>query len=540
MELNLAGLQDIRTNAPEIELPSFDVAQMQKDGKEHPRWIHLGPGNLFRCYPARVAADLLERGEHWPITAVAPRDPEDMRTQLDGHDLMTLKVTLNPDGNQDLRVVAGISESLGIQDGDEFSRLVEIARDPGVALMSYTITEKGYVISDGSGKLQPEVAAAIRAGNPLDPEGCRASTMVLSAVLLCERFSAGGAPITLLSFDNFSHNGDKLRESILRIARGWAEHGTAPEGFVDWLTDEKNVAFPITVIDKITPRPNPVIAEKLAGLGFSDMAVETPCRTPLAGFVNTEPVEYLIIEDKFAGERPNWDDLGVRVVKREICDDFENMKVTTCLNPLHTALAVAGSLLRFATIDAEMRDPALSALVHDLGWKEGLPVVANPVVVKPEDFLREVLEVRLPNVYLPDNPARIAMDTSQKIPIRFGETIKKYQARGLDLETLRAIPFVFALWCRFLMGIGDDGQLFEPASDPRYDELHKHVSGITLDANNSAEEVHQALYPILSDTDIFRTDLYATPLAQKTEKYFTQLIAGRGAVRSTLDKEYNK
>ena len=540
MKLNLAGLEDIGTNTPEISCPHFDVAKMQQEGKKRPRWIHIGPGNLFRCYPARVAADLLERGEHWPITAVAPRDPKDMDSQLGDHDLMTLKVTLNPDGTQDLRVVAGISEAVGIRDQEELSRLIEVARDPNVALMSYTITEKGYVIGDGSGILQPGVQAAIETDNPGGLEGCQASTMVLSAVLLRERFIAGGAPITLLSFDNFSHNGDKLRESVLRIAQGWSKQGTAPDGFLEWLQDEKKVAFPITVIDKITPRPNPGIAEKLEKLGFSDMAVETPSRTPLAGFVNTEPVEYLIIEDKFAGKRPNWDDLGVQVVARQVCDDFENMKVTTCLNPLHTALAVAGSLLRMPTIDSEMQDPALRALVNELGFKEGLPVVTDPVVVNPEDFLREVVEVRFPNVYLPDNPARIAMDTSQKIPIRFGETIKKYLERDLDLDSLRAIPFVFALWCRFLMGIGDDGLPFEPAPDPRYEELHKHVAEIKLDGSNSAEEIHQALQPILSDTDIFRTDLYATPLAEATEKYFKELVAGTGAVRSTLDKEFNK
>lgn len=167
---------------------------MQQEGKKRPRWIHIGPGNLFRCYPARVAADLLERGEHWPIIAVAPRDPEDMDSQLGKHDLMTLKVTLNPDGTQDLRVVAGISEAVGIRDQEELSRLIEVARDPNVALMSYTITEKGYVIGDGSGNLQPGVQAAIEAAEPAGLEGCQASTMVLSAVLLRERFIAGGAP----------------------------------------------------------------------------------------------------------------------------------------------------------------------------------------------------------------------------------------------------------------------------------------------------------------------------------------------------------
>lgn len=540
MELNLQNLPEIKAKAPEISLPGFDVGLMQEQGRKNPRWIHIGPGNLFRCYPARVAADLLERGEDWAITAVAPRDVEDMEIQLPRHDLMTMKVTLNPDGTQDFRVVAGIAEAIGLKGQSDLDRILEVARDPGVALISYTVTEKGYGILDGSGALQAGVKAAMEAADPKALEGVMASTMTLSAVMLLARYEAGGAPITMLSFDNFSHNGDKLRDSVLTIARAWDKAGTVPGGFLDWLEDDSKVAFPITVIDKITPRPNPEIAEKLAALGFTDMAVETPRRTPLAGFVNTEPTEYLIIEDKFAGPRPKWDDLGVQVVARQVCDDFENMKVTTCLNPLHTALAVSGCLLGFPTIDSEMRDSALAALVHELGWEEGLPVVVDPGVVKPEDFLREVLEQRFPNSYLPDNPARIAMDTSQKIPIRFGETIKKYQAAGRDLAELHAMPLVFALWCRYLLGVGDDGKPFDVAPDPRFEELAAHVAGLQLGGGADDAAIHEALAPILSDASIFGVNLYDTPLAGATESYFKALLAGPGAVRSTLDKEYKK
>lgn len=540
MELNLKNLEEIAASLPQVSVPGFDVSAMQAEGQRHPRWIHIGPGNLFRCFPARIAADLLERGENWPITAVAPRDLEDMEFQLPHHDLLTMKVTLNPDGTQDYRVIAGIAEAIGVGTTADMERLFQVVRDPGVELISYTVTEKGYGILDGSGELQAGVLAAMEDSDPKTLEHCQASTMVLSAVLLLERFAAGGTPITMLSFDNFSHNGDKLRDSVLTIARAWTESGSAPAGFLDWLEDEAKVAFPITVIDKITPRPSPEIATKLANLGFTDLDVQTPRRTPLAGFVNTEPTEYLIIEDKFAGSRPAWEDLGVQVVAREVCDDFENMKVTTCLNPLHTALAVSGCLMNFSTIDAEMRDPALVALVHELGWKEGLPVVVDPGVVKPEDFLREVLERRFPNRYLPDNPARIAMDTSQKIPIRFGVTIRKYLETGRDLGTLHAMPLVFALWCRYLLGVRDDGSPFEPASDPRLTELSAHVAGISLSGGCDSTAVHEALAPILSDASIFGLDLYETPLAEATEQYFQRLIARPGAVRETLDKEYTK
>ncbi|MCF2707411.1 mannitol dehydrogenase family protein [Arcanobacterium haemolyticum] len=534
MKLSIDGLaakQDFENAG--VTLPGFDVAQMQAAGRETPRWIHIGPGNIFRVFIARIAQDLIAAGHEWPITAVVPLDPVELDVQLASHDLMTLGVILHEDGHRSLDVIAGMSEGLAPRREEDFKRLVDIARQEQVTLLSFTITEKGYATRDSAGNLQQMVVDAFAS----DPRGYQPHSMALVAGLLLHRFEAGAAPITLMSCDNFSHNGDKLRESVLTIVDGWAEAGSVPAEFVEWVKNPANVAFPISVIDKITPRPNEQIAEDLTKLGFTDMAIETPQRTPLAGFVNSEPTEYLIVEDAFAAERPPFEKFGVKLASREVCDNFEHMKVTTCLNPLHTALAVAGCLLRFPTIDSEMRDEALAAFVNRLGWKESLPVVVDPGIVSPEDFLREVLEVRFPNRYLPDDPARIAMDTSQKLPIRFGETIKAYIARGLDLGELTAMPLVFALWCRYLMGVADDGKPFTPSSDPLLDELMAHVADIKLGQELSADEVHTALSPILSNPTIFAVDLYTTPLAAKVEALFPKLIAGPGAVRDTLNKE---
>lgn len=536
MKLSINGVAD---KAPfektGVRLPDFDVATMQQNGQMNPRWIHIGPGNIFRVFIARIAQDLIEQGKDWPITAVVPMDPAELDTQLASHDLLSLGVTLNEDGTRDLAAIAGMSEGLAPRRPDDFARLVDVATRERVSLMSFTITEKGYAIRDSSGSLLPAMEEVFQS----DPRGYQSHTMALVAGLLLHRFEAGAYPITLMSCDNFSHNGDQLRASVLTIVEGWAGNGTVSPEFVSWVSDPTKVAFPISVIDKITPRPNADIAKELAGLGFEDMEIEKLGNTPLAGFVNTERTEYLIIEDAFAGERPPLDDAGVEFVTRKVCDDFEHMKVTTCLNPLHTGLAVFGCLLRFPTIDAEMRDPSLAALVHRLGWKEGLPVVVDPKIVKPEDFLREVEEVRFPNPYLPDDPARIASDTSQKLPIRFGETIKAYIERGLDLDKLTAMPLVFATWCRYLMGIADDGEAFEPSPDPLLDELQAHVASVKLGAPLDAAGAHAALDPILSNPTIFGVDLYTTPLADKVEALFLKLIAGPGAVRETLDKEMN-
>ncbi len=109
---------------------------------------------------------------------------------------------------------------------------------------------------------------------------------------------------------------------------------------------------------------------------------------------------------------------------RETVNKTERMKVTTCLNPLHTAMSVYGCMLGYDLICAEMKDEDIVALIKRLGYVEGLPVVVDPKILDPKSFIDEVIEQRLPNPFMPDMPQRIATDTSQKVGIRFGETIK--------------------------------------------------------------------------------------------------------------------
>lgn len=530
-------IESLREHADEFEkagvrVPEFDIAQMQEKGKKDPRWVHIGAGNIFRVFQNRIADDLLADGEFWPITAVQPRGPETLKRSLQDFDNLTLEVVLSNE-KTDYRVIAGISESLASELEEDFQRLREVFVQPQMSFVTLTITEKGYVVTDSKGELRDDVVEEIEK----DPEANHLHTMAELAGLLLARYNAGGAPITLVSADNFSHNGDVMKKGILTVAEGWVERGAVAPEFVEWLKDESKVSYPITVIDKITPRPSEVVAEQLAELGFEDMELEIIGRTPMAGFVNTEPAEYLLIEDKFAGERPPLEKYGVIITDRETCDQFERMKVTTCLNPLHTALAVTGCLLRFPTIDSEMRDEDLSRLVHVLGYNEAMPVVTDPGVVSPQEFLKEVLEVRFPNQALPDDPARIAMDTSQKIPIRYGVTLNEYERRGMDMDSLVAIPLVFAAWCRYLLGIADDGEPFTPSTDPLLDELQEQLKDVNL---GEPVDAHAKLQPILSNANIFGIDLYTTPLAEKVESLFTRMVAGPGAVRSTIHEEINK
>ena len=286
------------------------------------------------------------------------------------------------------------------------------------------------------------------------------------------------------------------------------------------------------MIDKITPRPADSITRTLTEEGFEDMApVQTEKHTYIAPFVNAEVPQYLVVEDRFPNGRPALEKAGVYMTDRETVNKTERMKVTTCLNPLHTALAVYGCLLGYTLIADEMKDPDLKRLVERIGYVEGLPVVTDPGILSPKAFLKEVLEQRLPNPFMPDTPQRIACDTSQKVPIRFGETIKSRLADE-TADLLEGIPLAIAAWLRYLLAVDDEGKPMEVSPDPMRETLQEALSAVKFGDPDSAEGV---LRPILANTVVFAADLTKTPLAGKIEEAFREMLVP-GGVRKSLKR----
>ena len=408
----------------------------------------------------------------------------------------------------------------------------DIFAAPSLQMASFTITEKGYSLVDGKG----EMLGAVRKDMEEGPEK-PGSYLGKVCALVYERYQKGRLPLALVSMDNCSHNGDKLKASVLAFAESWTKAGKAEAGFLDYVNDASSLSFPWSMIDKITPRPDPKVeailaADQIEGL---EKAV-TSKNTWVAPFVNAEECQYLVIEDAFPNGRPRLEDTGVIFTARETVDKVEKMKVCTCLNPLHTTLAVFGCLLGYELISEEMKNPALKRLVERIGYKEGLPVVVNPGILSPEKFIDEVLGLRIPNPFMPDTPQRIATDTSQKLPIRFGETIKAYEkADNLSVDTLEGIPFVFAGWLRYLMGVDDKGQTFEPSPDPLLETLMPMLAGVKLGEGCDVEAV---LTPILKRADIFGVDLTQSVLGEKVKALFTEMIQGPGAIAALLEKNF--
>ena len=543
------------------ELPKFDVEAVKAKTHAEPTWVHFGAGNIFRAFPAAILNDALNSGKYDRGVIVAESfDYEIIDKAYRPYDNLSLLVCLKSTGDIEKKVIASVTESLkaDYSFGADWARLVEIFQAPSLQMISFTITEKGYGVA------------------PADLE--RGLTPVLAmgkvTALLYERFKAGKLPLTVQSMDNCSHNGDKVKAAVFAYASKWVEQGLVPAEFLAYVKDETKITFPWSMIDKITPRPDAKVQKMLADDGFEDnYTIVTEKHTFTAPFVNAEETQYLCIEDHYTNGRPPLELGGVlycdretvdKIEKMKVCtclnplhtamsiygrpplelggvlycdretvDKIEKMKVCTCLNPLHTAMSIYGCMLGYTLISAEMADEDLRSFIQKIGYIEAMPVVVDPGVLNPYEFIGAVINRRLPNPFMPDAPQRIATDTSQKLAIRFGETIKAYEERGLDKSNLVLIPLVLAGYARYLKGIDDNGQPFEISTDPLLAELQAIVAPLKVEAGEQDFSCLKALY---SRTDVFGVDLYAVGLGEKIESMAKELFAGPGAVRATLHK----
>lgn len=522
-------------NGINVALPGYDIDKVIEKTTASPSWLHVGGGNIFRAFIARINQRLLNQGlTDTGIIVCGTMDYENFERVYKPFDNLTVICDLKSDGNTGYEIIGNITEAIAANYDikENIERLNEIAANPSLQIISFTITEKGYALRDADGNLFESAKADMESG-PSHPVTC----MGFISSLLYQRYKAGRYPLALVSMDNCSHNGDKLKSSVLEIINAWKEKGVVDEGFISYVNDPKQIAFPWSMIDKITPRPSDDILNKLTELGISNLkSVKTTNGVFAAPFVNAEVPEYLVIEDLFPNGRPALEKGGAIITDRDTVDKCERMKVTACLNPLHTALAIFGCLLGFTKISDEMNDDDLRTLVTKMGYNECLPVVCDPKILNPEAFLRQVLEDRFPNPFLPDTPQRIATDTSQKLPIRFGITLCTYlNDRPEKLSELKLIPLVIAGWLRYLLAVDDSGNAFELSSDPLADFFRNELKtqGITY---GMTESVSGRLSGILSNETVFGTDINKTGLTPVIEDYLDALLKGPGAVRNVLHK----
>ena len=539
MKLTLDGIKDRQAwEKAGIKLPGYDVEAVSKKAKDAPGWVHFGIGNIFRVFIGGIADGLLEEGVlDRGITCVETFDYDVIDKIYKPYDNLSLSVILHGDGTREYKVMGALAEAVKAQSSDpeQWNRLKEIFKAKSLQLVSFTITEKGYALQKADGGWFPFVEADIKNG----PDRATGAMAVLTAMLY-ERYKAGKYPIALVSMDNCSKNGAKLRESVLTMTEEWKKHGFVEQDFMDYVSDESIVAFPWTMIDKITPRPSEQIAADLEAIGVEDMQpVITGKKTYIAPFVNAEKPQYLVIEDSFPNGRPALEKgFGVYMADRETVNLSERMKVTVCLNPVHSATGPLGVVQGYELFAHMLNtNEDMMKMARMIAYDEGLPVVPNPGILSPQAFVDELFHDRFPNEYLGDTNMRLSVDVSQMVGIRFGETIKAYVKKFGDASQLTAIPLGIAGWLRYMLGVDDKGNTYELAPDPMNEEIQERFKDIVV---GKTETFTNQLKSILSNERLFFTDLYKDGVGEKIETMFREMLAGPGAVKATIHKYVNQ
>lgn len=388
--------------------------------------VHLGIGAFHRAHQAVVFDDALKSGDlRWGVLGASLRSPG-VRDQLNPQDgLYTLVVR---DGErEDLRVI-GACRSVMVGPEDP-AALVAAMADADVHIVTLTVTEKGYRLDPASGELlveDPDVAADIA-----DIERPRTAPGFIVAALRARR-AAGLGPFTVISCDNLPHNGRRIRAGVLALARA------VDPSLAEWIAAEG--AFPQTMIDRIVPATTAEDVVRLtARLGVEDQ-----------GMVKAEPFTQWVIEDRFAGERPDFAALGVQLT--DAVEPWEDAKLRL-LNGAHSAVAYLGALSGHEHVHEAVAVPAFRAYVEAL-WDEAQTTLNPPPGLDVAAYRAELM-ARFSNSALMHRTRQIAMDGSQKLPQRLLAGASERLAADQGIE---AMALGVAAWMRWQEGVTEQGE----------------------------------------------------------------------------------
>jgi len=471
----------------EVAVPDYDRAEV-KTGV-----VHLGIGAFHRAHQAVVFDDALASGDlRWGVLGASLRSPG-VRDQLNPQDgLYTLVVR---DGSDErLRVIgAGRRVLVGPEDP---AALVAAMADADVHVVTLTVTEKGYRLDPATGDLLLDDADV--AADLADIAAPRTAPGFIVAALRARK-AAGLKPFTVISCDNLPHNGKRIRAGVIAMAR------QIDPSLADWIETEG--AFPQTMIDRIVPATIPDdIARLTARLGVEDQ-----------GMVKAEPFTQWVIEDRFAGERPDFAALGVQLT--DAVEPWEDAKLRL-LNGAHSAIAYLGALSGHEHVHKAVAVPAFRAYVEAL-WEEAQTTL-NPPPGLDIPAYRDELMARFSNSALMHRTRQIAMDGSQKLPQRLLAGAAERLAAGQGID---AMALGVAAWMKWQSGVTESGEGFV-VDDPLASKTAELLAGAADDqARVSALLSLSAVFPPALAAD----DRFAVAV---TSAYLS--LSQNGAVEAAL------
>ncbi len=421
--------------------------------------VHLGCGAFFRAHQARYLHLLREQGSDWYYIAmnIGSARSAEMVKQLRQQDYRYHLLERDVEREQLLEIRSLQGAMHPALDGVE-TLIAQIAA-PEVAIISLTITEKGYCLDNSSGELDithPEIAHDI--AHPHQP---KTAIGYLVAGLL-QRFTQQSTPLSIMSCDNLQHNGDKTRRAVIALA---AQQSPA---LADWISEQ--ISFPNTMVDRIVP----AVTEETLKLVASKAGNFDPLALSCEGF------SQWVVEDRFVAGRPAWEKVGVQLTHDVTL--YELMKLRM-LNGCHSFLAWLGYLAGYQTIADTMADPNFRQAVTEFLANEQIPTLTAPPGINLTEYGQQLL-YRFTNPAIQHQTKQIASDGSQKLPQRLiGPLLMQLQqGQHCQWQTLS-----IAAWIKYIQGVDDTGQVFT-VIDPLASTFQNIVSSYTSQA-----EIAQAL-----------------------------------------------
>ena len=462
-------------------LPTYDRSKLI------PRIVHLGFGAFHRAHQG-VYADILasEHGSDWGYIEVNLIGGEQQIADLKKQDNLYTVAEMSADA-WTARVVGVIKEALHAQ-VDGMETVLAKMCEPQIAIVSLTITEKGYCHSPATGQLMLDHPLIV---NDLQHPQQPASAVGVVVEALARRKAAGLSAFSVMSCDNMPENGHVMRNVVCTYARHISNE------LADWI--EQHVTFPSTMVDRIVPA---VTADTLAKIeqltGVSDPAG-----------VACEPFRQWVIEDNFVAGRPAWEKAGAELVADVL--PFEEMKLRM-LNGSHSFLAYLGYLAGYQHINDCMDDDNYRRAAHALMLQEQAPTL-KVQGVDLKNYADRLIE-RYSNPALRHRTWQIAMDGSQKLPQRMLDSIRWHLA---DRSRFDLLALGVAGWMRYVGGVDEQGNAIE-VCDP--------LLAIIQNAVSSSEEGEARVQALLGIEAIFgKTLADNSEFISHVSRAYQQLLA---------------
>jgi mannitol 2-dehydrogenase len=431
----------ILSNATLSALPTSIAGPTYDRNALRPGIVHIGCGNFHRAHMAVYLDDLFQlgQGHEWAILGAGVREGDArMRDVLAKQDYLSTVIERSPAGVT-ARVIGAMTGFVPVEAGN--AALIAAMSDAAIKIVSLTVTEGGYYIDPKTGTFGPD-HPDIRhdAANPTTPN------TVFGAIIaaLAARRKAGQAAFTVMCCDNLPHNGHVTRDAVVGLAR------LSDPTLAEWIA--QSVAFPNSMVDRITPATGDKERELAQSLGIDDAAP-----------VTCEPFRQWVMEDNFPTGRPALEKVGVTFTPR--VDAFETMKIRI-LNGGHAIIAYPAGLLDIHYVHDAMAAPMIRAFLDHILEHEVLPIVPPVPGVALPDYKSLIID-RFSNPEVADTVRRLCLDGSNRQPKFIIPSIRDAIAKNGKMQGLILLS---ALWCRYCYGTTESGAPIAP-NDPNWDRL---------------------------------------------------------------------